>query len=81
MDMNINRSMIERWYVYTALTKLVNKSVEVNANDNNIIRLVNKDDFIHSAKNAYELTTVQIHSDDLKKTVAVMCLYLVTGFF
>ena len=81
MIMHINRRMVESWYVYTALTRLVGKSIEVNANGDDTIGLINRDEFIQSKTDAFKLTTVQIHPDDPVEAIATMCPYLVTGFF
>ena len=81
MIVHINRRMVESWYVYTALTRLVGKSIEVNANGDDTIGLINRDEFIQSKTDAFKLTTVQIHPDDPEEAIANMCPYLVTGFF
>ena len=81
MVVHINRRKIESWHVYTALTRLVGKSIEVNVNGDATIRLTNRDEFIESATDAFKLTTVQIHPDDPEEAIVTICPYLVTGFF
>jgi hypothetical protein len=77
------------WYVYTALTKLVDGDVDI------VVSLINRDDFIHPdtddygfgafqnkpTTTNYELTTVRIHPDNLENASAQTCPRLITGFF
>jgi hypothetical protein len=60
MIMHINRRMIETWYVYMALTKLVGESIEVDDYGNGTIQLINRGEFIRTANDTYELTTIKI---------------------
>jgi hypothetical protein len=94
--MPTNRRMVETWYVYTALTKLVDGDVDIVSEHNESrVSLINRDDFIHpdtfgygfgAIQNKpttinYELTTVRIHSDNLENASAQTCRRLITGFF
>jgi len=78
---NINKRMIETWYVYLTLRKLVNKIIRVKNYGNGTVQLINKGKFIHNGNNMYELTTINIHPDNPEGAIAVMCQHLVSGFF
>jgi hypothetical protein len=77
--LHINKRMVETWYVYLALTKLVGGSIRVNDYGNGTVQLINRSEFIHTAND--ELTTIKIHPDKPEDAIAVMCPNLVTGFF
>lgn len=80
--MSVNRRMIETWYVYTALTKLVDGGLEVVDNDDKaVISLIDRDEFIHIDADNYELTTINIDLNDPTDAIAQTCPHLVTGFF
>ena len=78
----ISRRVIETWYVYKALTKLVEASIDVDdGHDTSTIRFINRHDFIHPKSEVYGLTTVNIHPDDPEDATAQTCPHLITGFF
>jgi hypothetical protein len=90
--MSINKRMVETWYVYTALTKLVDGDVDIVCEHNESgVSLINRDDFInpetyygYGAKPTtinYELTTVMIPPDNPENASAQTCPRLITGFF
>jgi hypothetical protein len=69
--MSINRRMVETWYVYTALKRLVDGSIDVFENyDKAVINLVNRDEFNHTNTDNYELTTINIHPDTPEEAFA-----------
>ena len=45
------------------------------------IRLINRDEFIHSEDGIYELTTITIYPDDPDDAIAQRHPHLITGFF
>ena len=49
--------------------------------DNNTISLINRNEFIHSAKYEYKLKNIQIHSNDFEKAMTIMRSHLIIGFF
>jgi hypothetical protein len=57
--LHINKRMIETWYVYLALTKLVGGSIRVNDYGNGTVQLIKRGEFIHTANDTYELTTIK----------------------
>jgi hypothetical protein len=79
--LHINKRMIETWYVYLALTKLVSGSIRVNDYGNGTVQLINRSEFIPTANDTDELTTIKFHPDKPEDAIAVMCPHLVTGFF
>jgi hypothetical protein len=81
MIMHINMRMIESWYVYTALTRLVGETIEVYERGNDTIKLINRDEFIHTGRETYELTIIEIRPDEPKDANALTFPHLVTGFF
>ena len=67
----INRRIVETWYVYTALKKLVDGDIEVVTNeDKSVIRLINRHEFIHTDADNYELTTITIDPNDPEDAIA-----------
>lgn len=60
---NINKRIIETWYVYLTLTKLVNGSIRVKNYSNGIIQLIKKGEFIYLKNDTYELTIINFHLD------------------
>ena len=81
MTLHIDKRMIESWYIYAALTKLMDKNIDLKASENDMIRLINRDEFSHLTAGAGGLMTVQIQLDDPKEATAIICSHLVTGFF
>lgn len=83
--MSINRRMIEIWYVYRVLTKLVEEGIDVDGNNNDIststIKLINRDEFIFPEREIYKLATISIDPNDPEDALAQVCPHLVTGFF
>ena len=82
VDVFVNRRMISTWYVYKALTKLVDGAIELDeGHGENIIRLINRDEFIHSKDGIYELTTITIYPHDPDDAIAQTHPHLITGLF
>ena len=75
----INKRMIETWYVYAALTKLVNGAIRVEDRVGKV-QLVNRGEFIHTGKDTYELMTIEIYPDSPEDAIPAMCQHR-TGFF
>jgi hypothetical protein len=81
VDVSINRRMIKTWYVYQALMKLVNGAIEVDEHEESNIRLINRDEFVHSKSDIPELTTITIDPDDPEDAIAQTWPHLITGSF
>ncbi|KAL9634442.1 MAG: hypothetical protein Q9164_004088 [Protoblastenia rupestris] len=79
--LHINKRMIETWYVYLALTRLVDGSIRMNDDGNGTVQLVNRGKFIHNTNATYELKTIKIHPDRPEDVIPEVCQHLVTGFF
>jgi hypothetical protein len=45
---HINKRMIETWYVYLALTRLVSGSILVKDHGNGTVQLINRGEFMHT---------------------------------
>ena len=81
VDIIVNRRMIETWYVYKALSKFVDGVIEVYEVAGENVRLINRDEFIHTKGDSYELTTITIHPDSPEDAFVETSPHLVTGFF
>ena len=78
--MNIQKRMIETWYVYVALEKLVEGSVRVKDGGFGKVQLMKRGEFIYTGNDTYELMTVEILPDSPEAAIAAMCQHR-TGFF
>ena len=64
--------------MHIALKEYTGNNVEMNGYGDKAVRLIHRNEIIHSTKYLYELATVHIDPDNLEK---VSCKHLVTGFF
>ena len=77
--LHINKRMIKTWCVYLAL--IVGGSIKMDEYGDGKVQVINRGEFVHSANNTYELTTIKIDPDKPEDETTVMCSHLVTGFF
>jgi hypothetical protein len=59
----------------------VGGSIKVNDYGNGTVQLINRGEFIHTADETYDLTTIKIYPDNPEDALPEMYQHLVTGFF